>query len=107
MRHRRKNPRTGKPLALDPAAQSASEELPAFIARPDGAPVYHGFPILDVEVEGFRLGMIADCLAAPDVDGDAVVVAPDGSRAGLVWVAEADDYYFGEVLGPTNDRWGV
>jgi hypothetical protein len=104
---RKRNPAIGRPLALDPGADSASGDLPAFLARPEDAPVYHGFPILDVEVEGFRLGMITDFLAAPDVEGDAFVVAPDGSRAGLVWTAEAEEYYFGEILGFTHDRWGV
>ena len=44
----------GHPIALDPLAQSASQTEPAFIARPEGAPVYHGFQILsDVVVDGF------------------------------------------------------
>jgi hypothetical protein len=52
--------------------------------------VYHGFPVLpDVEVDGFRLGMISDWEAQPATEGDAFLIAPDGSRAGLVWeVAE-------------------
>lgn len=72
----------GRPLNLDPEAASADPSLPAFPAKPPGAAAYHGFRQLDVEVDGFRWGMITDFLAEPDTDGDAFVVAPDGSRAG-------------------------
>ena len=51
--------------------------------------------------------MITDFLAAPDTAGDAFVIAPDGSRAGLVWESEVDDAYFHEVLPPNEIRWGV
>lgn len=79
-------PPEGRPLPLDPEAASANRDLSGFLARPEGAPVYHGFPILeDVEVDGFRLGMITDWEAEPADSGDAFVVAPDDSRAGLVW----------------------
>jgi hypothetical protein len=74
----------GRPLALDPNARSASPTEPAFIARPEGAPVYHGFQALpDVVVEGFTFGKITDFEAGPCDVGDAFVIAPDGSRAGL------------------------
>jgi hypothetical protein len=47
--------------------------------------VLHSFPILDdVEVDGFTFGVITDFEAEPASDGDAFVVAPGGSRAGLV-----------------------
>ena len=66
----------GRPLRLDPEATSANPNLPGFLARPEDAPVYHGFPILeDVEVDGFRLGMITDWEAEPADGGDAFVVA--------------------------------
>ena len=98
----------GRPLGLDPSAESTDEALPAFLARPKGAPVYHGFPLIEgAEVDGFRLGMITDFLAVPDTAGDAFVVAPDGSRAGLVWEAEVDDPYCTEALAPDESRWGV
>src|SRR5262249_40078797 len=74
----------------------------------EGAPVYFGFPIIESsEVDGFRLGMITDFEAEPDTCGDAFVVAPDDSRAGLVWESELDEPYFNEVLPPDADRWGV
>jgi hypothetical protein len=71
----------GLPLALDPKAASASNAEPAFIARPAGAPVYHGFVVLeDVVVDGFTLGTITNFELKPADDGDAFVIAPDGSR---------------------------
>ena len=33
----------GRPLAIDSKAASASQTEPAFVARPEGAPVYYGF----------------------------------------------------------------
>ena len=42
-----------RPLAVDHNAKCASPTEPAFIARPEGAPVYHGFVALDdVTVDG-------------------------------------------------------
>jgi hypothetical protein len=98
---------TGRPLALDPLAQSASRNAPAFIAKPSGAPVYHGFEILhDVVVDGFTFGKITDFETEPYDEGDAFVVAPDNSRAGLVWQVSATHYF--EELHPAGpDRWGV
>jgi hypothetical protein len=97
----------GRPVADDPNAPSADPTLPAFIARPPGAPVYHGFVILDeTEVDGFRLGKITDFEAEPTDDGDAFVVAPDGSRAGLVWEISTEPY-FSEIMPPDQERWGV
>jgi len=101
------DPGRGRRLATDPSAESARPGEPAFLARPAGAPVYHGFPILDdVEVDGFRLGMITDWETEPDVCGDAFVVAPDGSRAGLVWEV-IEPPCFQEVMAPDASRWGV
>lgn len=94
-------------LAFDPDADSASRELPGFLARPEGTPPYHGFPLLEeVEVDGFRLGMVTDFLAETYQAGDAFIEAPDGSRAGLVWEANVDPY-FDQVLAPDERRWGV
>jgi hypothetical protein len=98
---------TGRPLAFDPTAKSASSDLPAFAARPEGAPVYHGFPVLeDVEAEGFLSGKITDFEAEKCDDGDAFIVAPDGTRAGLVWEV-ADEPHFSRVCVEDADRWGV
>jgi hypothetical protein len=97
----------GRPLAIDATALNASANEPAFIARPDGAPVYYGFIILDdVVVDGFTLGKITDWEAEPCETGDAFVIAPDGSRAGLVWEL-SDKQYFQEVMLVETGRWGV
>jgi hypothetical protein len=115
VRWRRRSTRVGRraggepqPLRLDPDAVSASDDLPAFLARPTDKPVYYGFPIIDgSEIDGFRLGMITDFVAAPQGFGDGFVVAPDDSRAGLVWESEAIEPYFEEVIAPDAGRWGV
>jgi hypothetical protein len=97
----------GKPLAVDRHAASASPSEPAFVARPNGAPVYYGFHVLeDVTVEGFTLGAITDFEAEPSDTGDAFVVAPDGSRAGLVWEVGAERD-IEQILPLEPERWGV
>jgi hypothetical protein len=97
--------RDGLPLSLDPEADSADTRVPGFLARPDGAPVYHGFAILEgVEADGFRLGTII--ALGPEDYGDAFVIAPDGSRAGLVWEV-GSNRQLQQVSGFEPDRWGV
>lgn len=97
----------GRPLALDRAAGSASETLPPFLAPPVGAPVYYGFQILeDVVVDGFTFGKITDFEAEATAVGDAFVIAPDNSRAGLVWEV-SDAGYFHQILPTEPQRWGV
>ena len=104
---RRRRIDRGRPLALDPEAPTARAGVPAFLARPAGAPVYHGFPLLeDVEVNGFVLGKISDFEAEPMECGDAYVVGPDGRRAGLVWEVGSGPR-LEEVLPPDAGRWGV
>ena len=100
-------PPHGRPLALDLLAESGSQTEPAFLARPEGAPVYHGFKILDdVVVQGFALGKITDFDAEICDESDSFVVAPDGSRAGLVWKVSGEPY-FAEILPLERERWGV
>ncbi len=66
----------------------------------------YGFVVLDdINVDGFawqdhRLGSVALR------NGDAFVLAPDGSRAGLVWEV-CDPPYFQETMRIEADRWGV
>ena len=99
--------RQGRPLAVSQTAQSSSPTEPAFVARPEGAPVYHGFVVLDdVVVDVFTLGKITDWEAEPCETGDAFVIAPDKSRAGLVWEI-CDPPYFQETMPIEADRWGV
>lgn len=98
----------GKPLRLDPDAASADPALPAFLARPADAPVYHGFPLIDRSrtADGWCFGMISDpdCPEGRDW-GDAFVVAPYNSRAGLIWHVGPAEL---EVsLEPDAGRWAV
>ena len=97
----------GLPITLDVNAESASPDLPAFLARPKGAPVYHGFLLLeDVSADGFTFGTITDFESEETNCGDAFVVAPDNTRAGLVWEIAAKPF-FEEIVEPTDERWGV
>jgi len=96
-KHKEPESPTGHPLALDPLAESGSQTEPAFIARPAGAPVYHGFEVLSgVVVGSFTFGKITDFEIETCNEGDAFVVAPDNSRAGLVWEI-SDKPYFQEI----------
>lgn len=96
----------GLPIKQDPEASSASN-LPAFIDPPAGAPPYHGFCIWeDVQVEGFTLGVITDFEETETDWGDAFVIAPDGSRAGLVW-SISKVHSFDQIEPPDESRWGV
>ncbi|HMJ08081.1 MAG TPA: hypothetical protein VK468_03695 [Pyrinomonadaceae bacterium] len=94
----------GNKILTDPAAESAEPGKAAFLARPKDAPVYHGFPIIEEsETEGWRIGAITEFIG--NDEGDAFVVAPDGSRAGLVWEVSYGE--FGTICEPEPDRWGV
>jgi hypothetical protein len=96
-----------KPLKLDEAAESASPELPAFLSRPEGAPVYHGFGLVEeTRTDGWCFGAITEFEDPNGCEsGDGFVVAPDGSRAGIVW--EVGTQAMQEVLPPDDGRWGV
>ena len=97
----------GLPIRVDPEAESADSRLPAFLARPEGAPVYHGFPlILETSTDGWCYGAITAFEDPKGCEaGDGFVVAPDGSRAGLVW--SVGSFPTEVVCEPTPDRWGV
>lgn len=98
---------SGRPMAIDSTAESANVELPAFLARPPGAPVYHGFQTLeDVVVDGFTLGLITAFEEGGVTEGDAFVIAPDDSRAGLVWEF-SNKQEIGEICPIVKERWGV
>jgi hypothetical protein len=95
----------GLPLAVDATAASADPNLPAFLARPDDAPVYHGFEIVDgLEVIAWRLGLIS--ARGKSAYGDAFLVSPDDARAGLVWEVGTDPVVH-TVAEPEPTRWGV
>jgi hypothetical protein len=97
----------GQVLREDPGAVSATPGLPAFIARPADAPAYYGFPLLpESEKDGFVFGVITNSRTdAPASWGDAYVMAPDGTRAGIVWVMRGPVTEV--VFPPEPGRWGV
>ncbi len=97
----------GKKILYDPAAATAQPGTPGFLARPDGAPVYHGFQVVsETMTDGWVYGAITGFDAGePQTEGDGFVVAPDGSRAGIAWATDTPDFY--EILPPTKERWGV
>ncbi|MFD1041411.1 3-deoxy-8-phosphooctulonate synthase [Pseudoxanthomonas kaohsiungensis] len=66
--------------------------------------MYHGFAKPELPaIEGWQFGEITAFLG--DDAGDAYVVAPDGTRAGIVW--EIGDGEIQEILPPEPTRWGV
>lgn len=97
----------GKKVRNDPDAESKDPSVPGFIARPDGAPVYHGFVVVpETMTGGWAYGAItAFETDEPQHEGDGFVVAPDGSRAGIAWATDTGDFY--EILPPDDGRWGV
>jgi hypothetical protein len=97
----------GRRVTTDPNAASSDPNLPAFIARPAGSPVYHGFVVVpETCTDGWCLGPITEFEDPVGcTGGDAFVIAPDGSRAGLVWEVGSDPLR--EILPPDAERWGV
>ena len=97
----------GKPLRVDSSAESASPDLPAFVSRPGGAPVYYGFTIIEESrIDGWVFGRVNDYEDPNGCEwGDAFVVAPDGTRAGIVW--QVDNFEPQVVCAPGKERWGV
>ena len=94
-------------LKMDDTSISTDPELPAFLAKPDDAQVYHGFPIVpETMTDGWCLGVITEYEDPNGCDaGDAYVVAPDGSRAGLVWDVGTGE--ISQICPPDETRWGV
>lgn len=94
-------------LRLDLDAESSDPALPGFMAPPPGSPPYYGFAVTDITADGFALGLISDPLDDDRAasQGDGFVVAPDGSRAGLVWKVDAP--YAFRTVEDTDARWGV
>jgi hypothetical protein len=80
---------------------------PAFVAKPDGAPVYHGFPVVEEsETDGWKYGAITAFEGVRgEKQGDGFVIAPDGSRAGIVWTTNGAP--FSAICPPGEGRWGV
>ena len=97
----------GQPVRIDEAARSADPDLPAFISKPPNAPVYYGFPLLaNSDRDGFVFGTITEPNGAEPAEwGDAFVIAPNGSRAGIVWQIGHGEPSV--VCEPSEGRWGV
>src|SRR5207237_6553148 len=98
----------GRRILTDDEAESSDPALPAFLARPAGAPVYHGFALLNETrtKDGWCFGAITEFEDPAGVDaGDAFVQAPDGSRAGIVWEVGVGEIR--EICPPDASRWGV
>jgi hypothetical protein len=96
-----------KRLNLDESATTTSANLPASLSRPKGAPVYHGFNLVDeTRTDGWCFGAITEFEDEEGCDwGDGFVVAPDGRRAGIVWEVGEGDI---QIVAPPNEtRWGV
>ena len=102
----------GKRARIDPSAKSASPDLPAFVARPSDERAYYGFPLVEEsEIDGWVFGAITEYEDEGGCKwGDAFVVAPDGTSAGIIWqVNESGDHSLEpeEVCPPDESRWGV
>ena len=97
----------GRCITNDPTAETSDPSLPGFLARPVGSPVYHGFVVVpETYTDGWCLGAITDFIDPSGCTfGDAFVIAPDGSRAGLVWEVGTDPLQ--QILPPGPGRWGV
>lgn len=94
----------GRKILTDPSAEGGKPDEPAFIAKPKGSPVYHGFSVIDeTATGGWTFGAITEFIGQGY--GDGFVIAPDGSRAGLVW--EVGEGEFATVREPEIGRWGV
>ncbi len=96
-----------RPLKLDETSISTDPDLPAFLAKPNDTPVYHGFPlVIETMAEGWCLGAITEYEDPNGCDeGDAYVVAPDSSRAGLVW--DVGTREISQICPPDETSWGV
>jgi hypothetical protein len=67
---------------------------------------YHGFLVVaETCVDGWCLGLISEPDETGADSGDAIVVAPDGTQAALVW--EVGTEAVEEILPPDAERWGV
>src|SRR5438128_1251928 len=94
----------GRRITTDPDAPSSDPSLPAFLSKPAGSPVYHGFVVIpETCTEGWCLGSITEFEdPAGCTSGDAFVIAPDGGRAGLVWGVGGEPLH--EILAPGCER---
>ena len=99
--------RDGKKIFQDDKAQSRTQGMPAFLSRPEGAPIYYGFPLVEeTRTDGWCFGAITEFQDPQGCnEGDGFVIAPHGSRAGLAW--SVGDFAAREICPPDETRWGV
>ena len=91
-------------LILGNIAKSADTSKAAFLAKPTGSPVYHGFVVVpETYIDGWVLGEVTPYLG--EESGDGFVVAPDGTQASLIWEVGKGD--FTEIMPGTPERWGI
>jgi hypothetical protein len=62
---------------------------------------------IDVSYAGFRVYMIDEPSVVQQSVGRAIVTAPDGSVAWLVWEAGVRRRYLRELRAPDDQRWGA
>jgi glycine/D-amino acid oxidase-like deaminating enzyme len=79
----------------------------SFRGWPKGSPAYSTFPVVpESETDSWFYGAITEFIdPAGCADGDGYVIAPDGSRAGLVWDVGTGEPC--EISPPDKERWGV
>jgi hypothetical protein len=96
-----------RPLKIDPLAKSKRSGQPTFISKPKGAPVYHGFSLIEeTRTDGWCFGAITEFEDPNGCDsGDGFVETPKGERAGIVW--DVGNGNITEILPPKKERWGV
>jgi hypothetical protein len=97
----------GREILQDKDARSRTPGRAAFLSPPSGSPPYYGFPLIpETETDGWVFGAITAYDDPEGADwGDAFVVAPDGSRAGIVW--SVGEFEIREIMEPDSARWGV
>ncbi len=100
------------PLDLDAARGAQGGHRPVEpastpSARSGSNTLYHGYVIIpETCIDGWCLGVMTEFEDSKGcTSGDAFVVAPDGTRAELMW--ETGMGPVEEVLPPDSERWGV
>jgi hypothetical protein len=95
------------PPRLD-CEEEPAEPSPGSLDQSDGAPIYQGFPLLEESrtPDGWCFGTISEVDVPEGLDwGDAFVVAPDDTRAGIVW--EVGPAELRVLDQPDEERWGL
>jgi len=97
----------GRPLAIDATARSASPTEPAFIAPPEGAPVYHGFCRTRRRKCGWFHAWQDHRLGSGALRNRRCVRDCAGRKPRRLVLEACDPPYFQETMPIEADRWGV